>query len=938
MDALQAAANRVQALHNTRRPGPSLLNLLSWVATLAMLPSVGQAVDATWTGGTGVWSDATGWSTNPTIPDNGAQNFIVRLDNFATGTSSALSLDLDITVDQVDINVGDMLTIDAGSTLVIEQPAFLQSCGEIDGTLIVNGTLLVDSGVTCFGNNRGLIQANPGGVVDVREPIFDDGGTYRANGGTLRGVNPGSAVGGGLVEIVGDGLAYGSFAGNLVNSSTGLFQIGESSVVRAATGGTLFNPLGGRFVVQGALGQQSSLSLFGPATSTNAGLIELTRSTSLSPELEGAVFVVNADNTLTGGGTLSMAEFSIVTIGQDTEFLHTNHTIEGRGEIQMNLNSHFINGAGGVVDANVPGEAILWTVQNGPGVTNEGTLRASLGADLFFEVGLDDNLMNTGTIEALSGSRVRFRAFDLDNTGGLLFAADGGRVVLDANSTLTGGRLDTEGTGVIEVEGNFLTLRGTIENDGLLRGRLITSAFYEIGTAGVTLTGDGVLDLGASTLTETPGATLTNAASHRIHGDISGGANFLAPLINLGSLTGKLEFRPPDGAPSHLQNGSVVATTPFEIVTVRGTVSGSGFWIMDGGELRATGVDPPGANGNLSLLNGGVLRAFPFLPAFPTSPATLRMKSISADLTGIFDVNNGEITVDRHLRFALTDETNWNWNAADTAKLIMAGGVGASTSAPAAWGLLEIGGEDLGTDPVNHVGALAGFTNNFEIPRLTIGANAHIRLIDAIDNGNRGGVGGADEALYVDTLEFEDGAGELNLAGLNLYYNTLVGSPSQIIDVAMPPPPICDDGRDNDGDRRVDFPDDPGCQSAVDNNEVSVWIFGGLAQGGTVDFDVNGVALQVTTVAGETAEQVAVKVAAAINADSTLTGFGITASNTGATVTTNGAVQNTVLGDPGLTHGEAAPVPLLGVWGTLALILGLSAATRRFGFVSRGAA
>src|SRR5262249_19509662 len=39
---------------------------------------------------------------------------------------------------------------------------------------------------------------------------------------------------------------------------------------------------------------------------------------------------------------------------------------------------------------------------------------------------------------------------------------------------------------------------------------------------------------------------------------------------------------------------------------------------------------------------------------------------------------------------------------------------------------------------------------------------------------------------------------------------------------AAPPPPQCSDGVDNDGDGLIDFPQDPGCFGADDDDEFNV--------------------------------------------------------------------------------------------------------------------
>ncbi len=101
---------------------------------------------------------------------------------------------------------------------------------------------------------------------------------------------------------------------------------------------------------------------------------------------------------------------------------------------------------------------------------------------------------------------------------------------------------------------------------------------------------------------------------------------------------------------------------------------------------------------------------------------------------------------------------------------------------------MEVGGLDLGTDPANHVGAVAGFAGNYVVPHLILGPGAHVSLADQADNGNRGDPGGAAEALYVDTVTFLDGTSRLNLNGLHLYYAAINGSPTQILDDPLPEP------------------------------------------------------------------------------------------------------------------------------------------------------
>jgi hypothetical protein len=144
---------------------------------------------------------------------------------------------------------------------------------------------------------------------------------------------------------------------------------------------------------------------------------------------------------------------------------------------------------------------------------------------------------------------------------------------------------------------------------------------------------------------------------------------------------------------------------------------------------------------------------------------------------------DGVVAVSDDLRFDMTDESAWQW---DGGELHMTGGAGAAPGNWGGWSTLEIGGADMGTDPVGHIGDPLGFVDNFDLDELVIGPGARVYLADLFDNGNR--PGGAAEALYVDTLTFADGLGVLNLNDLHLYYNTLNGDAGQIIDVVVPEP------------------------------------------------------------------------------------------------------------------------------------------------------
>jgi cysteine-rich repeat protein len=123
----------------------------------------------------------------------------------------------------------------------------------------------------------------------------------------------------------------------------------------------------------------------------------------------------------------------------------------------------------------------------------------------------------------------------------------------------------------------------------------------------------------------------------------------------------------------------------------------------------------------------------------------------------------------------------------------------------------------------------------------------------------------------------------------------------------------CDDGGTAAGD---------GCSATCEDENI--WVFTGTAVGGfLIAFTIDGVEIEITTTAGQTAAQVAIAVAAAINADLALQALGTAASSDGDRVITNGTVTQTTIGDPGLGH--VTEVPALGAPALLVSIGVLSA-------------
>jgi cysteine-rich repeat protein len=116
----------------------------------------------------------------------------------------------------------------------------------------------------------------------------------------------------------------------------------------------------------------------------------------------------------------------------------------------------------------------------------------------------------------------------------------------------------------------------------------------------------------------------------------------------------------------------------------------------------------------------------------------------------------------------------------------------------------------------------------------------------------------------------------------------------------------CDDGNQIAAD---------GCAASCETE--SALLFTGSASGGNVTLVIDGVMLTVTTTAGQSAAEVAANLAAAINADATLIGLGVTAASSGDTLYTPGNITSLTIKDNGLAPNSVplgpAAAPLLGL-------------------------
>lgn len=326
-------------------------------------------------------------------------------------------------------------------------------------------TVLLNTDPTVARSNTGTMRATGGATLTLGASAFDmelanAGGLIEAqDGGTV--VIAGSRILGGTLDTEGTGVI------DLRNSGV-LSDLRNDGLVRVSNG------LAGR--LQGTLENFGEINLNSIGSSTQILLL--------------------GDVTLTGPGLLTGSNSTANTIfGTPSTTLTqgADHTIRGAFNIG-NAGNMALNNAG-VIEA-----------QDSAGITMSLSAAAAN--------------MNSGEMRALTGSELRISSTVLDNTGGLIEAMDGGAVTI-TGGRIDGGRIDTDGTGVIDLVSSAIL--ADLRNDGNVRvgnartGRL-AGAIENFGTIGIASSGSSTaIDIAEdTTLSGTGTLVMTNLANNRL--------------------------------------------------------------------------------------------------------------------------------------------------------------------------------------------------------------------------------------------------------------------------------------------------------------------------------------------------------------------------------------------------------------------------------------
>ncbi len=423
-----------------------------------------------------------------------------------------------------------------------------QANGLIDSN--VSGQLLSVDSSAAGASNAGTMQASGGGVLRILDTDVDNtsGQIIAQNGSEVRMF--GSTISNGTLSSVGTGQLT-------VDGSADVF----------------FEDV----TINGNMVSQNNSDTGFSGTITNTGTVQIA-ATSTNTDIE----VQAGGATLTGGGTVQLSGANAGINGVGTLTIG-DHTIEGEGSIGENAIG-IVNSSTGVINANVSTKT-LTVDTNVDGVDNKGVMKASNEGTLRF---LGSNVTNDGAlIEAGADSTVSFNASAI--TGGTLNSVGTGQFIVEGSSDVRFEDITNNGN-IVTLNNSDTELLGTINNTGSIEILATsTNTDLEVQTGGAILTGGGTVKLSGTNagINGLTGTVLT-IGDQTIGGEGSIGENTIG-IIN--SATGLVDAN----VSGQMLNIDADATNNF---TNDGTLRAS-----DGGVLRISATQMSN-NNMIEALNG----------------------------------------------------------------------------------------------------------------------------------------------------------------------------------------------------------------------------------------------------------------------------------------------------------------------------------------------
>jgi hypothetical protein len=572
-----------------------------------------------------------------------------------TGNGQILfdSLD-DNTIDSADSSY--VLTIGSNQTLLADSDTLINQ-SHINTRFVNNGTITADEGWLQVKNhpatNNNLIRAANGGTLRLLGTILENqAGTLTADaestvtlGGTT--IIGGTLNGTGAFELETSDAIFDGTTSPVTNDGT----INIDSYDKLTIKGTFNN--NGAIVLNDASGDVAAFEISGDVILNGSGLLR---------------FKSNDDNWIT-----AVNPTDVLTIGPDQELITSAAAVAGYSASR--ITASIVND--GIITADQGGLQI----DSHPKINNSLIQSVNGGLIRFSDVTITNDEgggdPTIGTITAGAGSTVRFNATTI--VGGTLNGA--GNYTLEGRDTVFDGTIvppvfDSS----ITLDGNnSLTLRGTVLNEGTIHLDDRGWASPLVIDGDVTLNGSGrvrfesnddnviesgnpidILTIGANQTLTTSDVTLNGQSI--IYTALN---NQVVVEARVGGLTLSTNPKTNNGVFRAVNGGTFQILAPDSILTnykpLTGTLSG-GRWEVISNDMDTTmslAGDPrieEIGTGTTVLLSGSQ-SMFPGIESLATLNGTLPLHNKQ-----VFTAN-GNLDVNGHLEFGLTNGAIDGWNA-----------------------------------------------------------------------------------------------------------------------------------------------------------------------------------------------------------------------------------------------------------------------------------
>ena len=391
------------------------------------------------------------------------------------------------------INSGTVTLNGGGTVLLSDNGNNYIDASAVGNTLVNANNTIVGSGV--FGNGSLNLINQASGTIDANGT--NAGMTFTTASFTNQGVFEDTGTGGiGLagITITNDTTIAALGAGSSISLYSGADIIGGTllttggAVIQSTNVGTLDGATNGALTIAAGstIADLNDQYLYLSGSIVNDGTIALDSNNNAT-----VLWANSATLTLSGGGNVVMTDNTnnyIDASASGYELVNVNNTISGSGVIG-NGGLALDNQKAGVIDSN-GGGGIAFTTAS---FTNEGIVEATSTGGISLD-GI--TVVNTGVIEALAGSFVNLNG-SATIAGGKLTTTGGGVIqstdtgTLDG-STTAGAITITAGSQIVDLNNEYLYLKGTITNTGTIGvNSANNSTVLWIDSGTVTLNGAG---------------------------------------------------------------------------------------------------------------------------------------------------------------------------------------------------------------------------------------------------------------------------------------------------------------------------------------------------------------------------------------------------------------------------------------------------------------